>query len=96
MVPWVLGFIGSISLEALAIVYSNVLRDHINQVRHYHYQNQEIKEQRKIMAFASLTFSNLFIKENVLYLVYRQENVTILILTIKALGFYLFNIYQKI
>ncbi|XP_045031331.1 uncharacterized protein LOC116924781 isoform X3 [Daphnia magna] len=31
MVPWVLGFIGSISLEALAIVYSNVLRDHINQ-----------------------------------------------------------------
>ena len=33
MVPWVLGFIGSMSLEALAIVYSNILRDHINQVR---------------------------------------------------------------
>jgi hypothetical protein len=32
IVPWVLGFIGSLSLEALAIVYSNVLRDHINQV----------------------------------------------------------------
>lgn len=32
IVPWVLGFIGSISLEALAVVYSNVLRDHINQV----------------------------------------------------------------
>jgi hypothetical protein len=63
MVPWVLGFIGSISLEALAIVYSNVLRDHINQVRHYHYQNQEIKEQRKRMTFGSLTFSNLFIKK---------------------------------
>jgi len=31
IVPWVLGFIGSISLEALAVVYSNVLRDHINQ-----------------------------------------------------------------
>ena len=32
MVPWVLGFIGSISLEALAVVYSNILRDHVNQV----------------------------------------------------------------
>jgi len=40
MVPWVLGFIGSISLEALAIVYSNVLRDHINQVRNYWQMNQ--------------------------------------------------------
>ena len=32
MVPWVLGYIGSMSLEVLAVVYSNVLRDHINQV----------------------------------------------------------------
>jgi len=31
IVPWVLGYIGSISLEALTIVYSNVLRDHVNQ-----------------------------------------------------------------
>jgi len=31
IVPWVLGYIGSIALEALTIVYSNVLRDHVNQ-----------------------------------------------------------------
>jgi hypothetical protein len=47
MVPWVLGFIGSISLEALAIVYSNVLRDHINQVRHYHYQTKKSKNNER-------------------------------------------------
>lgn len=48
MVPWVLGFIGSISLEALAIVYSNVLRDHINQVCHTFLSKQKKLNNRQM------------------------------------------------
>ena len=41
IVPWVLGYIGSISLEALTIVYSNVLRDHVNQVSPFDKQQKK-------------------------------------------------------
>ncbi|KZS20740.1 Uncharacterized protein APZ42_012401 [Daphnia magna] len=64
MVPWVLGFIGSISLEALAIVYSNVLRDHINQgfdqLCHF-----------EVGVFLSKTFINIIVIGTVVRL-YRQ------------------------
>lgn len=32
VVPWILGFITFMALEAVAMVYSNVLRDHVNRV----------------------------------------------------------------
>lgn len=32
MVPWVIGFIAFMALEAVSTVYSNVLRDHVNKV----------------------------------------------------------------
>lgn len=32
MVPWIVGAITFTSLEAVAMVYSNVLRDHVNKV----------------------------------------------------------------
>lgn len=31
--PWIIGFITFMALEAVAMVYSNVLRDHVNRVR---------------------------------------------------------------
>uniref|UniRef100_A0A336LX46 CSON002828 protein n=1 Tax=Culicoides sonorensis TaxID=179676 RepID=A0A336LX46_CULSO len=31
VVPWILGFITFMALEAVAMVYSNVLRDHVNR-----------------------------------------------------------------
>nr|CAH0112058.1 unnamed protein product [Daphnia galeata] len=69
MVPWVLGFIGSISLEALAIVYSNVLRDHINQgfdqLCHF-----------EIGVFLSKTFINILVIGTVVRL-YRQTRSVI-------------------
>jgi hypothetical protein len=33
VVPWIIGFITFMALEAVAMVYSNVLRDHVNRVR---------------------------------------------------------------
>ncbi|XP_046395031.1 uncharacterized protein LOC124162509 [Ischnura elegans] len=33
VVPWIIGFITFMALEAVALVYSNVLRDHVN--RHF-------------------------------------------------------------
>jgi len=32
IVPWIVGLITFMALEAVAIVYSNVLRDHVNKV----------------------------------------------------------------
>jgi hypothetical protein len=32
VVPWIIGFITFMALEAVAMVYSNVLRDHVNRV----------------------------------------------------------------
>jgi hypothetical protein len=32
--PWIIGFITVMAVEAVATVYSNVLRDHVNKVRH--------------------------------------------------------------
>lgn len=32
VVPWIIGFITFMALEAVAMVYSNVLRDHVNKV----------------------------------------------------------------
>ncbi|KAL1110295.1 hypothetical protein AAG570_008372 [Ranatra chinensis] len=32
LVPWIIGFIAFMALEAVAMVYSNVLRDHVNKV----------------------------------------------------------------
>ncbi|GLV35435.1 uncharacterized protein CBL_01415 [Carabus blaptoides fortunei] len=32
VVPWVIGFITFMALEAVSMVYSNVLRDHVNKV----------------------------------------------------------------
>ena len=37
--PWVLGFIGSMALEALSIVYSNILREQITQVNNNNNNN---------------------------------------------------------
>nr|CAD7199126.1 unnamed protein product [Timema douglasi] len=31
VVPWIIGFITFMALEAVAMVYSNVLRDHVNK-----------------------------------------------------------------
>ncbi|XP_017783940.1 PREDICTED: uncharacterized protein LOC108567782, partial [Nicrophorus vespilloides] len=31
ILPWVIGFITFMALEAVAMVYSNVLRDHVNK-----------------------------------------------------------------
>ncbi|XP_065158495.1 uncharacterized protein [Atheta coriaria] len=31
IIPWIIGFITFMSLEAVAMVYSNVLRDHVNK-----------------------------------------------------------------
>lgn len=33
--PWIIGFITFMALEAVAMVYSNVLRDHVNKVSFY-------------------------------------------------------------
>lgn len=32
VVPWIIGFVTFMALEAVAMVYSNVLRDHVNRV----------------------------------------------------------------
>lgn len=32
VIPWIIGFITFMALEAVAMVYSNVLRDHVNRV----------------------------------------------------------------
>jgi len=32
IVPWIIGYITFMALEAVAMVYSNVLRDHVNKV----------------------------------------------------------------
>lgn len=32
VIPWVVGFITFMALEAVSMVYSNVLRDHVNKV----------------------------------------------------------------
>lgn len=32
VVPWIIGFITFMALEVVAMVYSNVLRDHVNRV----------------------------------------------------------------
>lgn len=32
IVPWIVGLITFMALEAVAVVYSNVLRDHVNKV----------------------------------------------------------------
>lgn len=32
VIPWVIGFITFMALEAVSMVYSNVLRDHVNKV----------------------------------------------------------------
>ncbi|GBP03155.1 hypothetical protein EVAR_2609_1 [Eumeta japonica] len=34
LVPWVLGCMTCMALEAMAMVYSNVLRDHVNKTAH--------------------------------------------------------------
>jgi len=36
IVPWIVGLITFMALEAVAIVYSNVLRDHVNKVSYEH------------------------------------------------------------
>lgn len=33
MIPWVVGVLTFMALEAVCMVYSNVLRDHVNKVR---------------------------------------------------------------
>lgn len=37
IVPWIIGFITFMALEAVAMVYSNVLRDHVNKVSFFYY-----------------------------------------------------------
>ncbi|KAK4886937.1 hypothetical protein RN001_003208, partial [Aquatica leii] len=31
VIPWIIGFITFMALEAVAMVYSNILRDHVNR-----------------------------------------------------------------
>lgn len=39
IVPWIVGLITFMALEAVAVVYSNVLRDHVNKVSWRYNQN---------------------------------------------------------
>lgn len=36
IVPWIIGCITFMALEAMAMVYSNVLRDHVNRVSNFY------------------------------------------------------------
>ena len=38
VVPWIIGFITFMALEAVSMVYSNVLRDHVNRVSVNHFK----------------------------------------------------------
>lgn len=56
VVPWIIGFITFMALEAVAMVYSNVLRDHVNRVSGYSFQLLRKNKYQKAFGELSLQY----------------------------------------
>lgn len=61
VIPWIIGFITFMALETLAMVYSNVLRDHVNKVSNNIVPITMLRLQPEVFAYLPQRKSNILV-----------------------------------